>query len=60
MQKYLLYIHLGAQKLKLEVDLKTLHLYMMDGTEICTDDDLIDELISGKLLILGEKFELYG
>ena len=58
LQKYLLYTHLDAQKLKLEVDLQTLHLFMMDGAEKCTDEDLIDELISGKLLILGEKFEL--
>ena len=30
---------------------------MEDGCEICADEDLIEEIINGQLLLLGKKFE---
>lgn len=42
----------GAEKLKLGEDLDDLHLYLNDGTEICSDEDFIPELIVGNLLFL--------
>ena len=30
---------------------------MEDGCEICADEDLIDKIINGQLLLLGEIFE---
>ena len=37
-----------------------LHLYMMDGVEVCTDKDLaIEEIIKGETLIITKSFEDY-
>ena len=30
---------------------------MMDGAEICASEDLIDEIINGKMLMLAETFD---
>ena len=30
---------------------------MEDGCEICVDEDLIEEITNGQLLILGKEFE---
>lgn len=36
-----------------------LKLFMEDGAEICSDEDLIEEIIDGKLLILAKSFQDY-
>ena len=47
----------GAEKLKIQTKTSDLHIFMKDGCESCADEDLIEEIINGQLLILGEKFE---
>ena len=32
-------------------------MYMMDGAEICASEDLIDEIINGKMLMLVKTFD---
>lgn len=41
-------------------DIGSLKVFMDDGAEICSDDDLIEEIINGKLLILCTSFEEYN
>ena len=47
----------GAEKLKIQTKSSDLHVFMEDGCEIGADEDLIEEIINGQLLILGELFE---
>ena len=47
----------GAEKLKIQTKSSDLHVFMEDGCEICADEDLIEEIINGQLLILGKEFE---
>ena len=50
-------MHSGAEKLKISTPVSDLHLYMMDEAEICASEDLIDEIINGKMLMLAETFD---
>ena len=49
----------GCECLSIEFQ-DDLHLYMMVGAEVCTDDDLaIEEIIKGETLIIAKSFEDY-
>ena len=54
---YSIFMHSGAEKFKISTPVSDLHLYMMDGAEICASEDLIDEIINGKMLVLAETFD---
>ena len=43
--------------LKIQTKSSDLHVFMEDGCDICADEDFIEEIINGQLLILGEEFE---
>ena len=53
----LILIHSGTEKFKISTPVSDLHLYIMDGAEICASEDLIDEIINGKMLMLAETFD---
>ena len=56
---YTLYIFSGCECLNIEF-WEDMHLYIMDGTEACTDDDLaIEEIMKGETLIIATSFEDY-
>ena len=57
--KWLIITHYfaGAEKLKIQRKSSDLHVFMENGCEICADEDLIEEIINGQLLILAEQFE---
>ena len=38
---------------------KDLHVFMDDGSEICCDEDIIEEVVGGKVLICCETFGEY-
>lgn len=47
-------------RLNLDVDnIQDLKVFMQDGAQICTDEDLIDEIVNGQTLILCSTFEDY-
>ena len=48
---------MGAEKLKIQTKASDLHVFMEDGCKICADEDLIEEIINGQLLILGKEFK---
>ena len=53
------FIFSGCEHLSIEFQ-DDLHLYMTDGAEVCTDDDLaIEEIINGETLIIAKSFEDY-
>ena len=53
------FIFSGCEHLNIEFQ-DDLHLHMMDGAEVCTDDDLtIEEIIKGETLIIAKSFEDY-
>ena len=52
-----IFILSGAEKLKISTPVSDLHLFMMVGAEMCASEDLIDEIINGKVLMLAETFD---